>query len=325
MESITSNYQTSYGDIRLAALDLDCLPTWNSAIIALGGKVETVGRPEYLAACEAGGWGRAEALIVAGDESLFYISTLRGARSMHGQLVSGFHAPVMVNGDIDFLHASMEVVESYWQQQNVAGVVLAVGEALDPSLLGMNWSLQPSEGSTIVETRQLAALPVQSDLRVQCTPNLARSMDVFVEMARECGGAGYEALLTDDYAGALLWEMGDLLTLYTCDDNVAEAPRQAGAALWSRGAVHVMLASISASPVINQAVLSSIARSALQRGIEIIVPSFAPPMCPAPQRVDVACGRNGGHCLATWKAARQNAAVSHPTSALSGLFASFAG
>ncbi len=325
MESITSNYQTSYGDIRLAALDLDCLPAWNSAIIALGGQVETVGRPEYLAACEAGGWGRAEALIVAGDESLFYISTLRGARSMHGQLVSGFHAPVMVNGDTDFLVASMQVVEAYWQQQNVAGTVLAVGDVIDPTVLGIKWSLQSAEGSTLVRVNEIAAMPTLKDYYVQSPPNLARSMDVFVEMAREHGGAGYEALLTDDYAGALLWEMGDLLTLYTCRDGSSDAPCQAAAALWSRSTVHVMLANSEASPLANQAVIADVARAAAKRGVEMILPSFAPPMCPAPHNVAVPCGRPGGQFLATWKAARRNTSVPEPARALSGLFATFVG
>ncbi len=324
MESITSKYQKSSGDLRLAALDLDCLPEWNSALIALGGRVETVARPEYLASCEAGGWGRAEALVVANDESLFYMSTLRGMRTMHGQLVSGFHAPLMVNGDVEFLRASLHAVESYWQQQKVVGAVLAVGTSGEFTSLGTNWSLHESANSTTVDAGLLVGAKSPDGYIVQSPPNLARSMDVFVEMARACGGAGYEGLLTDDYAGALLWEMGDLLSLYACYRASDDLPCQTAAALWSRTAVHVMLANSSADALANQAVLSAVAHTAVRRGAEIILPSFSPPMCPASDIVGVNHGVTSGFCLATWRAARQNITTREKENRLSGLFAAFA-
>ncbi len=322
MDFAFPHYQAEQNQLQFEVYDLDTLEAWEEALAPFQMEADITQRPCYLAACEAGGMGKASCVHITHNDQAMLLPLLSGAVQAYGQQVYSFGGPLWKNPSPGFQRRAMEALENRWRVQNIVSATLFLlpEESFAPS--SPHWAVHSLLPINIMQTADLSEPMARSGLTVENLPLLSESLQSYIRLSQMRNQYSSISEPNTDFLNSLLWEMGSEMTITTVRSTQNNVCLQAAITLYGHHYAHLMLARPELADVATSLLLNHIAHQAACRGTSCLVSGETPPMRPAPGAVLLPARSAVCYRLACWNAQMAPFAVTQ-TDLEAELFASF--
>ena len=284
--------------MQVAVHDLSQADAWCEALAAFAPDDDVYFLPEYLAAHEAAGLGRAECISVVEGGSRLLLTYLRCAISGHAPLCDvqtpNGYGGALVRGETDaFLAKAWAAVFECWRGRAVVAGFLRCHPLLGNAdahrgawqlthdrntvAIDLRGGLEAAFGGPLAaKHRRDAGRVIRSGYATRELPDTMGAIGTFIpfyerSMARV--GAGDAYFFPREYYGSLIAGLGPRVSVFEVRDARSAEAASMGIAMWGRRWAHYHLsASVLDVPGLNfsHTLLQGIAEAAVARGCEML-------------------------------------------------------
>ena len=284
--------------VQVAVHDLSQADAWREALAAFAPDDDVYFAPEYLAAHETAGLGRAECVSVVEGDSRLLLTYLRCAIPGHAALCdvqspNGYGGALVRGGSDDFLARAWAAVFECWRERAVVAAFLRCHPLLGNANAHRGaWQLTHDRNTVAIDLRggldaafggplaakhrRDAARVLRSGYATRELPDAMRAIDAFIpfyerSMARV--GADDAYFFPREYYESLITGLGTRVSIFEVADDRSSEAASMGLAMWGRRWAHYHLsASVLDVPGLNfsHALLQGIAEAAVAHGCEML-------------------------------------------------------
>ncbi len=269
---------------------------WREALARFGADADVYFQPEYLAAYEANGDGKAEAILASAGEAHLLVPYLRcPIDSAEGGLVDvqgayGYGGPLTKCASSAFTAAAWQRIETCWRESGVVAAFLRLHPLYENTDgLGSGWEIVDERQSVSIDLREglaaafagavaanhrnMVSRALGKGLSVRQEPMTAAGLRAFVSQYRQNMvrlGADDYYLFSDGYFESLACGLGDALALFGVYAPDIREPIAMALIMWGPRWAHYHLSARAASAD-NCAVnllLQAVAEAAAERELE---------------------------------------------------------
>lgn len=274
--SFSSNLLLGAG-ITLTTLNLDDIAEWQKALQMFENH-SLIHRPEYLAACEAGGLGRAEAWLLERNDHKLLLPVIREPFLLGKQDVVGFGGVLTVNADQQFLTDAWSLLDGVWSNEQIQSISLYLDPFHDTSSYGEGWHIHDDGPIHALDTECLYGPNFSDALIVEDMPPLGESIDLFFDLASRSYQIARSPLMNDDYLNSLIWELGDEVRIFSIRRKHKADAEQAVLVLKDGCKAYVVFAIPENRDTLTELFIKHLAETLSTEGVTVLFSGSAPPL-----------------------------------------------
>lgn len=284
-------------DFNLTHFDLKDVNKWHEILSVFEPDNDIYFYPEYFAAYEANGDGRAVCTYVRrGDAHLlvpYLVCTIPSQPDRYDiQGAYGYGGPLAKNVDKEFLEKAWQAIEKSWQEQNVVAAFLRLHPVLNNSLyLDPRWFVEANRETVSVDLRlgvqeafagpkaanhrnmvaRAVRLGFVATQQLIIKESIKRFVDLYTENMRALNVDKYY-YFSEDYFATLVDKVGANFSLYEVNKSDSGETLCMALILWGTRLAHYHLSARafhSANCAMNL-LLQTVAQDATARGLQIL-------------------------------------------------------
>ena len=263
--------------ITLTTLNLDNITEWQKALQMFENH-SLIHRPEYLAACEAGGLGRAEAWLLERDEHKLLLPVIREPFLLGKQDAVGFGGVLTLNADQQFLSDAWSLLRSIWGNEQIQRISIYLDPLHDISSYGEGWHIHDDGPIHALETDSVYDANFSDALIIDDLPPLGESIDLFFDLASRSYQIANSPLMNDDYLNSLIWELGDEVRIFSIRRKHKADAEQAVLVLKDGTKAYLVFAIPENRDTLTELFVKHIAETLCAEGVSILLSGSAPPL-----------------------------------------------